>query len=363
MARFRVAVVGLGAVSESHLDAYRELDCVELVGVVEPRADRRRELAERYDVPGFASCNELFVERRPEIASVLTPAATHRQVTEECAAAGVHVLCEKPLAVTLEDARAMAEACRRAGVQLFYGSSYRFLPAIEEARKQIAARAIGEVRLIVEQVLTGEGSSAYRPMSEQHYPLGGPGGGGYGLVDHGIHMLDIFPWLCGSRIDRVLGRGDRTGAAALPEFALMTLECGAFGVLLYDQSTRAVELPGVGLFSEAREWVAGRGWVGESGKWDPHPREIAVYGSEGALRVFPYANKLLINRSGGLQSIPLRGQTTPWHFGTQLREFCRTLDAGEAPRTSAEDGILALKALLSVYESEATGRWQSIRPD
>jgi len=235
--KWNVAVIGLGSVAESHLNAYAALDCVQLIGVADPRADRCGEIAERYGVAGFARAEELFADCRPEIACILTPAVTHRSLTELCAAHHIHVLCEKPMAFDLPDATAMAEACRKAGVQFFYGSSYRFLPAIQEAKRLIREGALGDVRLILEHALGGRGPEAYRPLSAQHYPEGGPGGGGWGLVDHGIHMLDVFPWLCDSSIKSVLGRGDRSGAPARPEYALVQIASGALGVLLYDDSS------------------------------------------------------------------------------------------------------------------------------
>src|SRR5262249_36280405 len=151
----------------------------------------------------------LLARGRPDIACILTPASTHRALTERCARAGSHILCEKPMAVTLDDALAMKSACEKNHVQFFYGSSYRYLPAVQKAKSLIAQGVIGTVRLIVEQVIGGEGPAAHHPLSAAHYPQGGPGGGGYGLVDHGIHMLDIFPWLCGSPVVSVFGQGDR----------------------------------------------------------------------------------------------------------------------------------------------------------
>ncbi len=360
MKTYAVAVIGGGTVAEPHLQAYARLDCVRLIGLVEPRTGRREELAQRYGVPGYASCAELLQRVRLDVACVLTPVATHRMITEQCAAAGVHVLCEKPMAVTLEDARAMAAACRAAKVSFFYGSSYRFLPAVVEARRRISAGEIGAIRLILEQVLGGDGAAAYRAMSTEHYPQGGPGGGGYGLVDHGIHMLDVFPWLCGSPINAVFGRGDRSGAPARPELAWVGLACGAQGVLIYDQSSRWLDLPAEGTFSGARSWIESRGWTGDSGAWDAHPGQIRVFGSTGALRIFHYANRLFVNRSGQMEALQLPDTTTPWHFGAQLRRFCENIERGEEPASSADDGIRALQALLAIYESEQTGAWRSV---
>jgi UDP-N-acetyl-2-amino-2-deoxyglucuronate dehydrogenase len=359
----RLAVVGLGNVAVSHLEAYSRLNCVELTAVVEARADRRRLIAEQYRVPGFANLEELLPHKRPEIACILTPAATHRALTVQCAQAGIHVLCEKPMAVDLTDALAMARACDDAHVAFFYGSSYRFLPAVQEARRLIGEGALGNVRVIVEQALGGRGPEAYQALSAEHYPPGGPGGGGWGLVDHGIHMLDIFPWVTGCPIRAVFGSGCRSGGPANPEYALLQMEGGAIGILLYDQSTWPLGLPSEGAFSQGRAWVSGQGWVGESGNWDPHPGEIRVHGTDGSVRILHYANRLFLNRQSEVREIALPPESTPWHFGRQLEQFCLDLDDGSPPSSSAQDGIRALSTLLAIYESEERKGWSLVQQE
>jgi UDP-N-acetyl-2-amino-2-deoxyglucuronate dehydrogenase len=355
--RRKVAVVGLGSVAEPHLAAYMSLENVEVVGFVEPRVERRAEICARYEIAGFPSWESLMVDCRPDIACILTPASTHRDLTVRCAAAGVHVLCEKPMAVTLEDANAMASACAKGGVAFFYGSSYRFLPAVQYARNLISAGAIGNVRLITEQVIGGRGAAAYQALPAVHYPNGGPGGGGYGIVDHGIHMLDIFPWLCGSGISSILGRGDRSGGEPCVEFAVFHMR-ETLGLITYDGSTWSNDLPHEGVFSQGRQWLDGRGWMGDPGEWETGAGNIRVYGTEGSIRIFYYANKLYLSRSGKWQELQLPAGTAPWHFGQQMATFCANLDKGEPSSVSASDGIRALEALLAIYESESVGRWE-----
>jgi predicted dehydrogenase len=356
----KVGIVGLGTVAEPHLLAYGALTEVEVVGVADPRIQRREEIAERYRVSAYENCAQLLAAEHPDIVCVLTPASTHRAIVEECARFGAHVLCEKPLAVTVEDAQAIVRACRDSNVELCYGSSYRHLPGIIAAKCLIDSGDIGAVRLIVEQTIGGCGAENYRPLSAIHYPPGGPGGGGYGMVDHGIHMLDIFPWLCGSALELVLGNADRTGQAARPEFAWLKMTNGALGQLLYDQSTWPTHLPGEGVFSEGKQWVDERGWVGEVGRWDAAAGHISVYGDRGSLRIYHYANQLLINRGAGTRSLPLSSQTTPWHFGAQMRSFCTDLDAGQSPACGANEALAALRALHALYESQSTGCWQAL---
>jgi UDP-N-acetyl-2-amino-2-deoxyglucuronate dehydrogenase len=330
------------------------------VGVAELREDRRMAIASQYGVEAFENAASLLSETMPEIACILTPASSHRAVTEQCAAAGVHVLCEKPMAVSLEDAYAMSLACETAGTAFFYGSAYRFLPALIQARDLIARGAIGEVRLMMESIIGGQGARAFAALAPTHYPEGGPGGGGHGLVDHGIHLIDVLPWLCGSQITMAFGRGDRTGQAAQPELALLQLDSGALGILVYDGSTWPMELGWEGAYSGAKEWAEHRGWIGDVGKWEQSPGSMRVYGSEGSLRIQHYVNKLFLSDKTGTREIPLSGATTPWHFGRQLEAFIECLEAGTPPQISSADGIRALTVLHAIYASAASGTWQPI---
>jgi predicted dehydrogenase len=176
-------------------------------------------------------------------------------------------------------------------------------------------------------------------------------------------MLDVFPWLCNTAISAVFGRGDRTGEAARPEVAMLDMQNGSAGILVYDSSTRPASPPSTGMFSEARGWIEGRGWMGESGEWDPGAGNIRIYGSSGSLHIFHYANKLFLNRTGRPQEQRLPAGTAPYHFAAQLQAFCLSLDRGEGATTSARDGIRALRALLAIYESEVQGHRQIMAED
>src|SRR5580698_11461832 len=99
----RIGVIGLGNVAIAHLEAYRSLQSIEIVAGVDPRPDRLEQVAAAYRFNPYSDCEEMLAKERPDIACVFTPARTHRVVTEAAARHGAHVLCEKPMAVTLAD--------------------------------------------------------------------------------------------------------------------------------------------------------------------------------------------------------------------------------------------------------------------
>ena len=351
--KLRVGLIGLGAVGRLHLEAYRSARRIEVVAIAEPDAGRRA-VATAADVALYADAAEMLAREALDIACVLTPAASHAGLTERCANAGVHVLCEKPLAASLDEARAMIGACAKAGVRLAYGASYRFLPAIARARALIAEGALGDIVLMREQAIGGAGPDSREVLSEAHYPAGLPGGSPMGLVDHGVHLIDAFAWMTGARVTGAFGRGNISGQPLAAEHLTMTFANGAVGLLAYDEGTFASDLPGEGQFSWGASWDADGYHPG--GAWAAHPGTIHVHGTKGALRIFHYANALFLNDAGGIRQLPLRGRPAPHHFADQIDAFAEDLGLGRPPRSAAEDGLKALEVLFAAYRGADQGR-------
>ena len=350
----RIGVAGLGAVAELHIAACQNVSGASVVAGADRDEQRGSRMAERYGFRAYAEVDSMLREVDLDAVCALVPAAAHRDIVVACAEAGLHVLCEKPLASSTEDAIDMLTACRRAGVKLFYGASYRFLPAVIAARRAIHAGAIGDVTLLVESCLGGGGIDAYRSLPFSHYPEGQPGGPGLGLVDHGIHMIDLFPWLLDSRIDRVSGRGIISGGPPTTEYMLMQLDNGAIGYLLYNNFTFSTDLPQHGAFSQGLSWSSD-GSLKPEGSWVEHPGVIHVYGTRGALRVGHYLNSLHLTDSAGVRELPVVGDAAPAHFASQLESFVDCIRGDRPPEVAGEDGFRALVALLAAYESERVG--------
>lgn len=347
--KFRIAIVGLGRVSEVHLRAYEGIEGLEIAAVCDVREEIAETKARRYGARAYTDYAALIAAGGFDLIMVLTPAASHREIVEAAARAGVHVFCEKPLAVTIADAEAIVRACSDAGVKLFYGSCYRYLPAVRTARELIRSGAVGDVQLMTEQLIGGAGFAGYKPLGPAHYPHGGPGGADMGLVDHGIHLIDAFSWITGSGIVRVEGRGQISGAPPIGETITLYFESGALGILTYCAATFNATLPNEGIFSEGCGYLSD-GSISESGSWESEPGSISVYGTTGSLRILQYANALFVHDAKGLRRIALRGRPAFGHFATQLEDCIAAVRDDRPPSIGGEDGVAALKAMLQVYE-------------
>jgi len=352
--KLRVGLIGLGLVSEAHLTAYQDVESVAVVAGADTRPERLREMAGKWGFNAYNSHEEMLDREGLDIACVLTPPLTHREITEQVAAHGVNVLCEKPMAVTLEDARAMIAACDKAGVRLCYGSCYRYLPACRKAKELIDQGAIGRLSLLMETHIGGEGAQDYSDLGAHHYPLGGPGGSGMGLVDHGIHLVDVFRWLTGSEVQWAVGRGNRSGAAPGAESLTMLFETGALGQLVYDETTFPSDMPGEGVFSWGGRWENGALSLG--GGWDCHPGSIRAHGELGALRIYPYPNRLFLFAGRQEREVHVDARPMPANFALQMESFVERLRRNEEPEATGRDGLRALQIILAAYERSATGR-------
>ena len=343
----KVGLIGLGEVGQIHMEAYAGSSLVEVVAVAEISAERRSNAKIGEEITIYASHLAMLQEEELDIVCVLTPAATHAQIACDCADAGVATLCEKPLAHSVAAARIMADHFALRGIKLGYGSSYRHLPAIIKAREMIATGAIGTVTSAREICVTGRGPSAQRPFNAVHYPDGGPGGTGMGLVDHGIHLLDILPWLIGAPVVSAWGRGNRSGAPLQTEFATLQFANGAIGQLLYDDGTWPSALPSEGLFSKGASWDLDGPLP--PGRWDSNPATIYVHGTEGTLRIGYYANALFYQNHSGICEIEITGEPAPAHFRSQIECFAADLANGRPPMPGVDEGIRALKILEAIY--------------
>jgi predicted dehydrogenase len=197
-----VAVIGAGMAGRAHAHGYRSagtvfsagLPPVRLVSVADINEDLARDTARRYGFERHDTSWEAIVKAADiDAVSVVVANHLHREIVTELAAAGKHVLCEKPLAPTSADARAMVEAVEAAGVVARVGFTFRRTPGIAAVREQLQSGELGRPIYISAQYWTDYGSDPQAPMSWRY--RGGPGSGA--LADLGSHLADTAEFLLG----------------------------------------------------------------------------------------------------------------------------------------------------------------------
>ena len=133
----RIALAGCGRISRNHFDAIAKVDGLELAAVCDIVPERASAAALRFGVPAFESVDDMLASATCDAVALCTPSGLHPTHGILAARAGKHVICEKPMAITLEDADALVRECDAAGVQLFVVKQNRLNPAIQLLKRAV----------------------------------------------------------------------------------------------------------------------------------------------------------------------------------------------------------------------------------
>jgi predicted dehydrogenase len=187
----RAGVIGAGHMGQYHILVYAELWDVDLVGLVDVDASKAARLAAQYDTQGYTDYRELF--GKVDVVSIAVPTPLHFEVARACMEAGIHVLVEKPLTPSLEEARDLFAIARRKGVVLHIGHVERFNGAVQELRKIVVNPVLVESRRL----------GPFVPRV-QHDTV---------IMDLMIHDVDIVLGLVDAEIREITAIGTRVHSA------------------------------------------------------------------------------------------------------------------------------------------------------
>lgn len=314
-----MGLVGAGNIATVHLAAWLVLG----VDVVVWSHEGAAALVERHGGGAHAaSLHELL--DRCDVVDVCTPTTNHVEVIRQAAAAGLHVVTEKPLARTSVQAAEAIAACRAAGVQLYPAHVVRYFPEYEALHRAVERGAVGAVAV---QRFSRTGS---RPAADWFHDDELSGGI---VLDQSIHDLDIARWNAGE-VARVFARQVRSGPDQ-PVRSTQVVLSHANGAISYVTGSWA--RPGT-TFRTTFE-VAGTDGLLRHDSSD-HPPLVLDTGTmsgagTGLLPASPFAESPYL---------------------TQLREFYAALCGGPAPRVTADDGMAAIQIAEAATESLRTGR-------
>ena len=224
-APLRIGVAGLGRAFTIMLPTFRHDARVQLVAAADPSAWARARFSSDFGAPAHDSVAALCADPQVQVVYVATPHQLHREHVELAAAAGKHVLVEKPMAVTLQECQAMVDACARAGVHMIVGHSHSFDAPVLRLRALIRSGRFGRVRMIHAMNYT---DFLYRPRRPEE--LDTRAGGGV-VFSQGAHQIDIVRLLGGGRLRSVrafTGQWDPARPTEGAYSALLGFEDGSF---------------------------------------------------------------------------------------------------------------------------------------
>jgi len=297
--KLRIGVAGLGRAFSVMLPTFIRDSRVSLVAAADPRAEARARFAADFAARTYETVEALCSDPAVNVVYVATPHQYHAAHARLAAAAGKHMLVEKPMALSLDDARSMVESARRAGVHLIVGHSHSFDAPILHTRALIKGGVYGAVRMITAFNYT---DFLYRPRRPEELDTAQGGGA---LFNQAPHQVDIVRLLGGGRVKTVraqTGAWDRARPTEGAYVALLTFEDGAFASLAYS---------GYGHF-DSDEF---QGWIGEMGQAKParaSPRRRFANAAEEA------EYKTARNYGGSAWRPPAPQELAHQHFGTVI---------------------------------------------
>lgn len=335
-----VGLIGTGAIAHKHGDSYKEIG-YRIVAVSNRGEQKGRDFASQYGSEFVADYKELCARPDVDYVDVCTFPDSHLDIVKACVANGKHVLVQKPIALTLEDARTMIEIAAKAGVRFGVVSQHRFDDASIFLRKAISDGRLGKI-------LQADGYVKWhRPQS--YYDRPGKGTweveGGGALINQGIHTVDVLQFLAGP-VQHVIANWQLGSAHKMESEdvvnAVVRYQNGATGVI---QAATAFH-PG-------------------------YPERMEIHGTKGSAIIT--GDKLTAwdvqgdsGEDAPLQTSLESGAADPMAISLepikrQFLDFGNAVKNNTQPLVDGEEGFRALQIVLGVYESARSGKMVSLQ--
>ena len=281
----------------------------------------------------YTELGALLADPAVDAVYISTTNELHKAQTLAAAAAGKHVLCEKPLALTLADAREMVTACKQAGVVMGTNHHLRNAATHRKIRELIQSGAIGKPLFV--RVF----HAVYLPPHLQGWRLTTPNAGGGVILDITVHDADTLRFVLDAEPMEATALSQQAGMAG------STLEDGVMAVLRFDNGVLAQ------LHDAFTVKHAGTG--------------LEVHGSEGSIlarnvMTQKAAGEVTLRNASGESQIPIEHENL---YERAMRAFAAAMAGSGAPSASGEDGVRSLATALAVLESSRAGRTMQVRYD
>jgi myo-inositol 2-dehydrogenase/D-chiro-inositol 1-dehydrogenase len=311
----------------------------EVVAVASPTQGNAEKLAKKYNIPRvFTDYKQLLTEKDIEMVTIAAPNYLHAQMTVDIASASKHVVCEKPLCMTLEEADLMIDTCKRKGVLLMYAEELFFTPKYVKAKEMADEGAFGKIYLVKQT------EKHFGPHAPWFWDVERSGGGVF--MDMGCHGIAFCYWfLDRPKIKSVYCQmgthvhGDKTKGED-DSICITEFENGAIGVIEDSWARRG------GM--EDRIEVYGEGGVTYA---DLHMgNALPTYSEYG----YGYAVEKAPSTKGW--TYPVFEELWNYGFPQEMHHFARCVRGKEEPKSTGEDGRVVQEVLCAGYKSAAEGQ-------
>ncbi|MDB5057726.1 MAG: putative oxidoreductase [Chloroflexi bacterium] len=321
MADVRIGLIGAGTVGGWHLTSYQRAGAT-IVAVADPNEQLGRGRAAEYGSTFYQDYREMLAAEQLDAVSVCTPPHLHREHALTCMDHGLHVLCEKPFAASMEDARAMVAAAEQSDRVLQVGFVHRFYEPAQRARQYGADGTLGTL------ISFHNRFAVNNRQNDRDWVLDPRRAGGGTYMDTAMHSVDLFRFVIGEIV--AVSAHHRTVAAGMPVedtgVLVVRSETGVLGVIEADWMTPVTDYT------------------------------FAVYGTDGAVKVGYDPAELLAwtRQTPTWQRESLESDDAMARFDREIDHFLQCVQGKATPAVTAYDGLRALEVIQAAYESAAT---------
>jgi len=321
----RFAIIGAGGIAQTHLQAFATSTLAKLVAVVDVRREAAEAMAAAQHCEAFQDVASMLVSQKIDAAIVCTPPTTHPDLCGQLAEAGVHVLCEKPIAVGRVATVAMIEKAAKHQTILTMASKFRYVSDMVFAKQLIVSGVLGEIALL-ENTFTGHVDMRRRWNSNPEISGGGV------IMDNGTHSVDIVRYLLG------------------PIQSIQAIEGKRIQDLVVEDTAR--------IHAKTTDGVL----AAMDLSWSFHkqtPWYVSVYGTNGTVLVGWGESKY--RRDSDKDWIVFgKGYNKVQAFTDQIDNFSRTIRGIEPLLITSEDAMASVEAVEAAYDSLRRDDWVTI---
>ena len=340
MTLVRLAIIGGGVIGKRHAEAIADVPNAKLVAIVDPAASGMA-LAQAHGVEHYEDAQALFSEGGPDGVIVSTPTELHFPPTLAALEAGAHVLVEKPIMPSVEEAKRIVAKSEETGLHVLVGHHRRYYPKLEKAREIVRSGVLGQLVAVTGHWNVCKNVDYYLPDWRKKREAGP-------VLTNLIHEMDCLRFMCGD-VESIFGEvsnmvmgEEKEDAAAL----VIRFTNGALGTFVVSDQT-------------ASPWA----WEFATGETPAFPTSgentIRLMGTKAAL---DFPNLVLWHHGDGVADWnhaitrePVDGEMTNAYV-SQIAHFCNVISGDENPRITARDATQTLEATLAVFDAARTGQ-------
>lgn len=328
MKKIKVAVIGIGNMGQHHARVYSQLKGVELVAVADVNPKKGREIAAKYHCDYFKDYQKMLAEKEIEALSVAVPTSSHHQIALKLIEAKKHLLIEKPMASSVQEAQELVRQAKKVGVRLAVGHIERFNPVIIRLKKMISTgRKLGKiVTLIARRV-------GLFPSQIKDADV---------LVDLAVHDIDIFSYLLSEEPNRFLAISGRALAKDRDDHSEILLDypSGTVGLIQVNWITpvkiRSLSVTGTKGHAEL----------------DYINQKLRFYSSNYETTFDDFGDFIVKFGKPDVMDMKIKFQEP---LKLELKAFTQAIRQGKKPSVDGEIGLRALQNIFKVMEAVKKG--------